>query len=91
MEAIDFIDTLDYLDQLLPKTCRDRSNPFEEYSQSEFKSRYCLSKETVLYLVHLTSSNLAFASKQNNFVPPLLQVTVALRFYATSHFQSKRR
>ena len=57
------------------------------FSDEEFKYRFCFRKETVLSHMQLLSADLEYAVPRNNFIPPILQIAVTLRFYATGHFQ----
>ena len=65
----------------------DRSNPFEVFSDEEFKYRFLFRKETVLSLMQLLSADLEHGVPRNNFIPPILQIAATLLFYATGHFQ----
>ena len=66
---------------------RDRLNPFEFYDNSEFSQRYRFSKESVIYLNGKVGPAIKHGSERNFAVPPLLQLLVALQFYATGCFQ----
>ena len=68
--------------------CTHRTNPFETYSDKENKVRFRFKKRTVELLLELLSSDLEHSSAKNNFILPVLQLSVALRFYATHHFQT---
>ena len=66
---------------------RDRLNPIEFYDNSEFSHRYRFKKESVIYLNGKVGPAIKHGSERNFAVPPLLQLLVALRFYATGCFQ----
>ena len=66
---------------------RDRSNPLEDFTEQEFQTRFRFSKKNTISLLQLIEADLSFSSKRNNFVPPILQLATALRFYATGNFQ----
>ena len=65
----------------------DRSNPLEDFTEQEFQTRFRFSKKNTTSLLQLIEADLSFSSKRNNFVPPILQLATALRFYATGNFQ----
>ena len=73
------------------RALRDRINPFEEFTYKEFKNGYRLFKETALSLVNLIADELQLSKTKNKFVPPLIQVAIAMRFYATGNFQITNR
>ena len=52
---------LDYLDQLLARTIRDRTNQFDIYDDIEFRSRFRLTKACVVTLLELIENNLVLA------------------------------
>ena len=58
---------------------RDRFNPLEEYHNEDFRLRFRLRKDWVIYLQHQTRRGLPLI--------PMQQVLIALRFYATGTFQ----
>ncbi|CAK1589161.1 unnamed protein product [Parnassius mnemosyne] len=70
------------------RVIRDFQNPFEYYSEVEFKQRYRFRKETVLnVLMPLISHNLEKLTKRGLPIPPVYQLLIALRFYASASFQ----
>ena len=86
---MDIVELLDRLKEpRVARAFRDRINPFQEFTDEEFKNRYKLYKETALSLVNLIADELQLSTKKNKFVPPLLQVAIAMRFYATGNFQT---
>ena len=78
---------IEILERPARQICRDRSNPFEVYTNDEFKERFPFHKHTVCLLLQLIISDLDIGSTRNQYIPPVLQITVALRFYATGNFQ----
>ena len=85
---MDIVEVLDRIEEpRVTRALRDRINPFEEFTDEEFKNRYRLYKETALSLVNLIADELQLSTTKNKFVPPLLQVAIAMRFYATGNFQ----
>jgi hypothetical protein len=63
-------------------TYRLRKNPLDEFSESEFKKRYRLSKDTALYVVNLIRNDIKSASNRAVDVSPELQLLITLRFYS---------
>ena len=57
------------------------------FSEDEFRSRYRLSKDAVIYWVDTLRIELASATNRGLPIPPLLQFTAVLRFFATGSFQ----
>ena len=85
METVDLIEFVEFPNR---RVLRDRNNPFEFYNEEEFESRYRIRKETAQALLQLLSTDLNHVSSKNNCIPPILQLAVALRFFATGHFQT---
>lgn len=73
----------------LPKQyMRDCDNPFERYSERQFKSRYRYSKDTVQNIkLPLINNELILANKRGLPVEPMVQLLLNLRYYATGNFQ----
>ena len=69
-----------------PRFFRDRTNPMEMYDDVEFRCRFRLPKEVVIELAEEFKDNLTL-SRRLGVLSPLMQLLVALRFYATSSFQ----
>jgi len=86
---MDIIEMIEELDRPNParKICRDRTNPFEVYSDQEFKERFRFNKHTTELLLDLIRADIDHGSQRNCYIPPILQITVALRFFATGQFQ----
>ena len=85
---MDAVESIEIIEMPALRLFRDRTNPFEMYSEEEFKQRFRFKKQTVHLLLHVISSDLEHGlPNSNNFIPPILQIAVALRFYATGHFQ----
>ncbi len=64
----------------------DRENPVETFNDTELVARYRFTRESILYLVEITRGELQYDSLRNMPLPPILQLTVALRFFATGSF-----
>ena len=69
------------------RVVRNRSNPFEVFSDEKFKNRFRFRKETVLSLRQLLSTDFEHGVTRNNFIPLILQIAATLRFYATERFE----
>lgn len=65
---------------------RDRSNPLEIYSDPELIERFRFPQETILLLAGKLEDRITPGTARNHSVPTVLQVCVALRFYATGSF-----
>lgn len=71
---------------------RDWINPFEFYSNKEFKRRFRFNKESVLHgILPKIEEGIAVINNRGLPVPPVYQLLICLRFYATSSFQVKER
>lgn len=67
---------------------RDYQNPFECYSDWEFKRRYRFSKNSVLFgILPLIEEDLAKINNRGLPISPVLQLLICLRFYSTASFQ----
>ena len=84
---MEVIEVIEIFETPIRRVVCDRSNPLEVFSDEEFKCRFRFRKETVLSLMQLLSADLEHGAPRNNFIPPILQIAVTLRFYATGHFQ----
>lgn len=61
---------------------KDRSNPLEDLDEDEVFERYRFRPLTILYIVGLLP-DLSSATNRNQPLPPLLQVLLCLRYFAT--------
>ncbi len=82
-----FLRWLEENNQIPQRKLRDRLNPIEFCDAAEFLSRYQFTKDTVIELNRKIGPTVRHSSGRNAAVPPMLQVLVALRFYATGCFQ----
>ncbi|XP_064465032.1 putative nuclease HARBI1 [Ornithodoros turicata] len=64
----------------------EQQNPLERYTNEDFKQRYRLSKATVVSIVEELLLR-PYPNGRGSPLPPLLQVTTTLRFYAAGTFQ----
>lgn len=70
------------------KYLRDYQNPFEIYSEWEFKRRFRFSKNSVMYgILPLIEEGLARINNRGLPISPILQLLICLRFYSTASFQ----
>lgn len=62
-------------------------NAFEQYNDVEFRARFRVSKETVLYLDSVFGSSIKPLTKRNRALQPIDQILITFRFYATGSYQ----
>lgn len=88
---IEFVDWQDEIEELIriPKRyIRDYENPFEFFEDLAFRNRYRFSKFIVRdEIFPLVSDSLIKVSTRGLPILPILQLLIALRFYATGNFQ----
>ncbi|KAK4885381.1 hypothetical protein RN001_001652 [Aquatica leii] len=95
----DFFDYLKYVEEigdeemrveLLPKRyIRDSENSLEFFEANEFQRRYRFTKEaTVHILFPLVDAGLRKLNNRGLPFPPMLQLIICLRYYATCSFQT---
>jgi hypothetical protein len=53
----------------------------------ELQERFRIRKESRVSLLRLIVNDLTCDTERNNYVPPILQLLTALRFYATDNLQ----
>ena len=70
-----------------PTPLRDRNNPFTDLNDEQFHERFRLTKASTLLLLTQIESTLEYPSDRNHPLPPILQLAIALRYYATGCFQ----
>ncbi|KAJ8911502.1 hypothetical protein NQ315_014427 [Exocentrus adspersus] len=76
---------------LFRRYIRDFGNPIERYTADEFRKRYRFRKDTVRdvsLLLPIIFEDLIKLNNRGLPIPPLLQLLIALRFYATNSFQA---
>jgi len=66
---------------------RDRANPFSDLDDTQFHEHFRLTKVSTLLLLTKIEPSLEYSSDRNNALPPMLQLVIALRYYATGCFQ----
>ncbi|XP_024874263.1 putative nuclease HARBI1 [Temnothorax curvispinosus] len=89
-DFLEFMDMAEVAHTKIPKRyIRDHSNPFEFLYEEAFKKRFKFSKEAIMYyILPIIEGNLAKDSNRGLPVPPVLQLLMALRFYATGNYQA---
>jgi hypothetical protein len=96
MDLEEFIEFIDYVNDDTPynyperRYIRDAENPMEFYDNEEFRRRFRFSKNTVhLVLMPLVFNNQQLSGSNNRGlpIPPIFQLLLTLRFYATGNFQ----
>lgn len=70
-----------------PRTVKFRNNLFEELDHVEFKNRFRLDKNTVLFLANLLELVIEPVNDRNHPVSKLNQILICLRYYASGTFQ----
>ena len=66
---------------------RDRQNPLEVSTAEEVKVLYRFFPDTIIQLTEFLTPELDHVTDRNCALPALLQVCIALRFFATGTFQ----
>lgn len=70
-----------------PYKIRQRLEPFMEYSDSEFRRRFRLSKESVNYIYELIGESLEPLKTRENFtISGMDKILITLRYFATASF-----
>ena len=70
---------------------RDRFNPLEEYHKEDFRLRFRLRRDLVIYLIKILEKDLQHQTRRGLPLTPMQQVLTALRFYVTGTFQRVMR
>lgn len=70
----------------VPPTMKDRENPMETYTNTEFIVRFRFAKETVRHLLEMQSLPTK-SDGRGSPMPPMLQHMTTLRFYGAATFQ----
>lgn len=60
---------------------------FAEYDDVAFSERFRLNKETVVHLAAVLNDKLKPATERNRAIPPIDQILITLRYFATGDFQ----
>lgn len=70
-----------------PRVFRNRIDPFDIYSNSEFRQRYRLTKECARYIITLVERRLRPLQGTIYYITPTFQVLITLRYYAKGCYQ----
>lgn len=70
-----------------PRIFRERNNPFDIYSEQEFKMRFRISKNTAINILDLIKENIFSFTHRNHSITAMNQLLITLRFYACGSFQ----
>ncbi|KAL4719558.1 hypothetical protein ACJJTC_008557 [Scirpophaga incertulas] len=78
----------DYLNQSArkEKIVRPRVDHFKEWDSAEFHRRLRLITESVEYLLFLVKDETETKTQRNQYISPMLQLLITLRFSATGKF-----
>ena len=58
----------------------------DDFTDKELRARYRVRQESVLFITNLVAHDISPNTRQNHALPPLHQVLIALRFYASGSF-----
>ncbi|XP_049864948.1 putative nuclease HARBI1 [Pectinophora gossypiella] len=88
----DFEEFMDYVydnpyDYPARKYIRDAQNPLECYDEEQFQKRFRFRKDTVVHMILPLIGLQSNVTNKGLPLPPILQLLIALRFYATGNFQ----
>ena len=67
---------------------RDRLNPLDAYDDQEIIARYRLSRQLIMRLYDAVGDELEPSTNRNNAIPGMLQIFIALRYYACGSYQA---
>ena len=68
----------------MERVFRDRVHPLEAYSEEELVKKYRFSREGILHIMGLVGEEAVnHATARNHALPALLQVMIALNYFAT--------
>lgn len=73
---------LDFDEIQIERPIRDRLDPLTYFSDTEFRIRFRLQKSCVIILTRSLEEDLVKSSERGKPILPMLQVLVALRFFA---------
>ncbi|KAK5644374.1 hypothetical protein RI129_005674 [Pyrocoelia pectoralis] len=75
---------IDLIEHGLPRQVYERADYFHQFDDAQFRRRFRLSRETVLFLLEHIEEHLEFPNNRNHCVSPINQLLVSLRYYATA-------
>ena len=91
MSEIEDILTLEFIEALenrKKKTVKNRNKDYLSMTDFEFSKRFRLCKSSVSHLLELIETKIATKTELNNAVPPIEQLLLTLRFFATGNDQT---
>ncbi|KAK4887402.1 hypothetical protein RN001_003673 [Aquatica leii] len=80
-EIVDFVNA-----ERHPYTVRPRPNNFERWDEAEFVRWFRISKGSARQMLAEIEENIQHRSERNNVIPPMEQLLLALRFFASGSF-----
>ncbi|XP_067204599.1 putative nuclease HARBI1 isoform X1 [Linepithema humile] len=84
----DIEDDFENVERVRKRYIRDGQNPFEFYNNLQFKKRYRFNKDSVLYgILPKIEEGLQKINNRGLPIPPVMQLLICLRYYATASFQ----
>lgn len=69
-----------------PRQFTFRPQPLDDFTDEQLRSRYRFGKASLRYIENLVQNDLRRQTRRNNAIPPLYQLLMALRFYASGSF-----
>ena len=58
----------------------------DDFTDEELRARYRFRRESILFITNLVAGDISRNTRRNHALPPLHQVLIALRFYASGSF-----
>ncbi|XP_026688078.1 uncharacterized protein LOC113472504 [Diaphorina citri] len=89
IEGIEFLEDLDRNDHQRYRYEERGENDYDTMDDRSFITRYRLSRAVVYKLLQVIGVALQFESGRNNPLSPMLQLLIALRYYATGSFRKQ--
>ncbi|KAJ8958210.1 hypothetical protein NQ314_006440 [Rhamnusium bicolor] len=88
LEFVDVVEEVLQNERLPKRYFRDVENPLERFRDNEFQNRYRFSKDSVRHIIlPIVQNQLMKTNNRGLPIPPLIQLLVCLRFFATGNFQ----
>ena len=72
----------EHVERIIP----DHQNPFEVYSPQEVRVRYRFFPDTIMFIARAIGADLQRLTDKSSAIPVVIQLCVALRFFATGSF-----
>ncbi|XP_018367579.1 PREDICTED: putative nuclease HARBI1, partial [Trachymyrmex cornetzi] len=69
-----------------PRIIRPRINYMEIFDEIDFRKRFRISKNNFMTVLERIEDEIRHKSDRNNPIPPVIQLLVAIRFYATGSY-----